>query len=62
LDRAGKILLNACGFEPVDLDTLVERTGLPASAVASTLLLLELSGEIESCAGGRYCRVPVRRA
>jgi DNA processing protein len=62
LDRAGKILLNACGFEPVDLDALVERTGLPASAVASTLLLLELSGEIESCAGGRYCRVPVRRA
>jgi DNA processing protein len=62
LDRTGKILLNACGFEPVDLDTLVERTGLPASAVASTLLLLELSGEIESCPGGRYCRVPVRRA
>ncbi|MCU0976692.1 MAG: DNA-processing protein DprA [Steroidobacteraceae bacterium] len=62
LDRAGKILLNACGFEPVDLDTLVERTGLSAAAVASTLLLLELSGEIESCPGGRYCRVPVRRA
>jgi DNA processing protein len=62
LDRAGKILLNACGFEPVDLDTLVGRTGLPASAVASTLLLLELSGEVESCPGGRYCRVPVRRA
>jgi DNA processing protein len=62
LDREGKILLNACGFEPVDLDTLVERTGLPASALASTLLLLELSGEIESCPGGRYCRVPVRRA
>jgi DNA processing protein len=62
LDRAGKILLNACGFEPVDLDTLVERTGLPASAVASTLLLLELNGEVESCPGGRYCRVPARRA
>ena len=61
LDRAGKILLNACGFEPVDVDTLVERTGLPASAVASTLLLLELMGEVESCSGGRYCRVPVRR-
>lgn len=62
LDRESKILLNACGFEPVDLDTLVERTGLQASAVASTLLLLELSGEVESCPGGRYCRVPARRA
>lgn len=58
LDSDSKILLNACGFGPVDADILVERTGFPASAVSSMLLMLELNGEIESCAGGRYCRVP----
>lgn len=58
LDSDSKILLNACGFGPVDADILVDRTGFSASTVSSMLLLLELKGEIESCAGGRYCRVP----
>jgi len=61
LDRDGKILLNACGFEPVDADTLVARTGFPPSAVASMLLKLELRGEVESCPGGKFCRLPARR-
>jgi DNA processing protein len=60
LDRDGKILLNACGFEPVDVDVLVERTGFSAAAVASMLLILELHGEVESSAGGMYCRLPAR--
>ena len=60
LDRDSKILLNACGFEPVDVDTLVARTGFPAGSVASMLVLLELRGEVESCAGGLYCRLPAR--
>ncbi len=60
LDSECKILLNACGFEPVDVDVLVARTGLKASAISSLLLLLELKGEIESFAGGRYCRLPAR--
>ena len=60
LDREAKILLNACGFEPVDVDTLVARTGFPAGSVASMLVLLELRGEVESCAGGLYCRLPAR--
>jgi len=60
LDRDSKILLNACGFEPVDADTLVARTGFPAGSVASMLVLLELRGEVESCAGGLYCRLPAR--
>lgn len=62
LDTAGKILLNACGFEPVGVDTLVARTGMTAAAVASTLVLLELRGEIESSAGGLFCRLPARPA
>ena len=62
LDRDCKILLNACGFEPVDVDTLVARTGFSAAAVASMLVLLELRGEVESSAGGLYCRLPARPA
>lgn len=58
LDSDCKILLNACGFGPVDADILIERTGFSAATVSSMLLLLELAGEIEPCAGGRYCRVP----
>lgn len=61
LDTAGEMLLNALGFEPVDLDTLVERTGHRAEALASRLLLLELEGEVES-RGGRYSRVPSGRS
>jgi DNA processing protein len=60
LDRDSKILLNACGFEPVDADVLVERTGFSAATVASMLLLLELRGEVEPSAGGMYCRLPAR--
>jgi DNA processing protein len=61
LDTVGEMLLNALGFEPVDIDTLVERTGLKAQALASRLLLLELEGEVES-RGGRFCRVPSGRS
>jgi DNA processing protein len=60
LDRESKILLNACGFEPVDVDTLVRRTGLAAASVASLLVMLELRGEVEPSAGGTYCRLPAR--
>jgi DNA processing protein len=56
LDKAGEILLDALGFEPVDVDTLVTRTGLPAQAVSSMLLILELQGWVVPHAG-RYCRL-----
>ncbi len=61
LDRDWKILLNACGFGPVDPDSLVARTGFSPSAVASMLLMLELRGEVESYPGGKFCRLPARR-
>jgi DNA processing protein len=57
LDSGAEMLLNALGFGPADLDTLVNRTGLPAGSVASTLQLLELEGRVESLAGGRYSRL-----
>jgi DNA processing protein len=62
LDSAEEMLLNALGFEPAELDKLVERTGLPAHTVASMLQMLELEGRIESLAGGRYSRTPTRHA
>jgi len=62
LDSAEEMLLNALGFEPADLDRLVERTGLVAHSVASMLQMLELEGRIESLAGGRYSRTPPRQA
>lgn len=57
LDKAGEILLDACGFDPTSFDVLVERTGFPAESVASLLLVLELDGLIEPHPGGRYGRV-----
>jgi DNA processing protein len=62
LDSGVEMLLNALGFEPADLDRLVERTGLPPQAVASKLQLLELEGRVESLAGGRFSRTSPRRA
>ena len=57
LDKASEILLDALGFEPVSLNTLVERTGLPSSGIASLLLALELAGHVAPQPGGRYSRL-----
>jgi DNA processing protein len=57
LDKASEILLDALGFEPVSLNTLVERTGLPSSGIASLLLGLELAGRVVPQPGGRYSRL-----
>ncbi len=56
LDKEYEILLDALGFDPTGVDTLVERTGLPADSVASMLLILELEGQIAPYPGGRYGR------
>jgi DNA processing protein len=60
LDKDGKILLDALGFEPLGVDHLVVRTGLKADVVASALLILELDGRIESYPGGLYVRSGAR--
>lgn len=49
-------LLDAIGYEPVTIDTLVGRCGLTANAVSSILLILELEGHVSSQPGGRYAR------
>ncbi|TAN46995.1 MAG: DNA-protecting protein DprA [Methylococcaceae bacterium] len=50
-------LLKFVAYEPTTVDTLVAASGETPEVVASTLLLLELSGHIASAAGGRYYRL-----
>jgi DNA processing protein len=51
-------LLDALGFDPVDLDTLCERTGQAAAALSAQLLALELDSRVERQPGGRFLRLP----
>lgn len=51
-------LLEAMGFAPVSVDTLVERCGLTAAEVSSILLILQLKGQIAPSPGGLYQRLP----
>ncbi|MGO9935529.1 MAG: DNA-processing protein DprA [Steroidobacteraceae bacterium] len=57
MDKDHKILLDALGFDPAELDVLVERTGFKAQAVSSMMLILELQGHVQAAPGGRYSRV-----
>ena len=50
-------LLEALGPDPVAVDLLIQRTGLPANQVSSMLLMLELQGRVAAAPGGRYCRL-----
>jgi DNA processing protein len=57
MDKEHKILLDALGFDPADLDLLVVRTGFKPDAVSSMMLILELEGHVQAAPGGRYSRV-----
>ena len=57
MDKGHKILLDALGFDPTDLDTLVVRTGWEPQTVSSMVLILELEGHVQAAPGGRYSRV-----
>ena len=57
MDKDHKILLDALGFDPADLDVLVVRTGFKPEAVSSMMLILELEGHVQAAPGGRYTRV-----
>ncbi len=50
-------LLAHMGYDPVDIDALCERAGLPAEAVAAELLRLELEGLVATLPGGRFQRL-----
>jgi DNA processing protein len=57
MDKGHKILLDALGFDPTDLDALVVRTGWKPQTVSSMMLILELEGHVQAAPGGRYSRV-----
>ncbi len=50
-------LLEIMGFDPVDIDSLVSRSGLTSNSVCSMLLHMELDGCIASLPGGMYQRL-----
>ncbi|TNG01809.1 MAG: DNA-protecting protein DprA [Gammaproteobacteria bacterium] len=51
-----KHVLEAMGYDPVSIDSLVERTGLTAAELSSILLILELNGQVMIQPGGFYVR------
>jgi DNA processing protein len=52
----GDALLEAMGFEPASLDSLLARTGLPTAELSARLLTLELDGLVARLPGGHYQR------
>lgn len=50
-------LLVHLGHDPVDVDTLCRRSGLPAEQVTASLLELELAGEVAPLPGGKFQRI-----
>ncbi|MGW8248113.1 MAG: DNA-processing protein DprA [Acidiferrobacterales bacterium] len=49
-------LLDIIGYDPVDIDQLVERSGLTPDVISSMLLKMELEGVVETGPGGKYQR------
>jgi DNA processing protein len=58
MDKGYEMLLDAVGFEPVGIDILAIRTGLPGELISSMLLVLELEGRIAPYPGGQFGRIP----
>jgi DNA processing protein len=50
-------LFEHLGEDPIDIDTLSQRSGLTVAALSAMLLTLEMEGRISSLAGGQYQRV-----
>lgn len=50
-------LLDQMGFDIVDVESLVQSSGLTSSEVSAMLLTLELAGKVASLPGGRYQRI-----
>lgn len=57
IDPATTTLLKQIGYDPVSIDTLIERSGLTTDAVSSMLLQMELNGLVSSCPGGKVQRI-----
>jgi DNA processing protein len=51
------LLLDHLGFDPVDLETLVKRSGLTIAELSAMLLAFELEGRVNTLPGGLYQRI-----
>lgn len=51
------VLLNIMRFEPMQLEDIVNQSGLTVSEVSSMLMLLELEGSVASLPGGKYQKI-----
>jgi DNA processing protein len=56
-ERGPDPILDAMGFDPVDIDTLAARCRSDIAAVTAQLLALELDGLVEMLPGGTYRRL-----
>lgn len=56
-DDPSASVLRALGHDPVDLDTLVQRSGLTVDALYAILLPMELGGQLARLPGGRVQRL-----
>lgn len=53
----GHSLFAHLGFDPVDIDSLVQRSGLTIEALSAILLQMELEGVVATLPGGLYQRI-----
>lgn len=54
LSESQQHIFDQLDFHPTSFDAIVEQTGLSSAAIASDLLILELSGVIEKLPGAKY--------
>ncbi len=50
-------VLEIMGFDPINMETLISRSGLTSEVLSAMLLVLELESKIASLPGGRYQRI-----
>ncbi len=62
IDPEYRRLLALMAWDPVTVNSLVERSGLTAEEVSSMILILELDGRIDSLTGGRYLQREAERS
>lgn len=56
LSKSEQLLIDALGFDPVSLDSLMSRTGMAIDEISVNLSQLELTDLVESLPGGKFCR------
>lgn len=56
IDSQHEKILNTMGFDPISIDTLIERSGLAVDVVSSILLILELNDDVLHHGNGIYVR------